>query len=575
MGFVADPQPDPQSPAPAAPAMTGHFQPDLDHVITEQTRKAEEHQQIGSHTLFAFPRDPRTPHSIDIPQAGRLLKSGARGFVSSVAAMTGDTPEQIAARNKRIGLEQENRSGGDVAAEIVGGLVAPSPGKLPGTGTTLSAARAADKAAGTTLGQQTGSRIIQTLEKTLSRLPGGGAIVRAIQNQNEKLAQTTDDVVHQLSGGADTSAEGAGKVLEGQLGEAAQRMKNEAAGHYDEVEKLIPKSTQVGVKNTLETARKLTTPLEGAENVSARLIDPEIRAIREGLEKDIAANPLQALPYGTLKELRTRIGQMIDWGPFATDTKNGQLKQIYNSLTADMNVGASSVSKEAAEAVKKASSAYAKSKDEQAVLQSVINKAGGPEKVFTSLMSGTRDGATTLRQVLSSIDEPSRQILAASALQRMGKAVASSQNAAGTAFSAETFLTNWARMSPDARQVLFGSLPGNYAQNVSQLAANMQALRAYGKLIPNASNTAQALILSGEAGYALHSLLTGDLKTAGAFAGSAAGTMALAHALTNPQTVRWLANRTSQMLMSFAKGSAATQSGSPADIDPLGRAGGQ
>lgn len=583
MGFVADPQPDAQPTAPpiAAPpgapppvASTGHFQPDLDHVIGEQTRKAAEAQESGSHTLRALLRDPRTPSSVDLPQAGHLIKSGARGMVNTLAAVTGDNPKQIAARDKRLGLDEPAPTTGDKVVEFVGGLAAPSPGKFVGQGTTLSAARAADKAAGTTLGQQTGSKIIQTLEKTLSRLPGGAAIIRAVQRQNDKLAQTTDDVVHQLSGGADASAEGAGKVLKGQLKKASQRMKDEAAGHYDEVEKLIPKNTPVGVKNTLETVRKLTTPLKGAENVSAKLIDPEIRALREGLEKDLAANHLQSLPYATLKELRTRIGQMIDWGPFATDAKNGQLKQVYASLTADMNVGASSVSKEASAAVQKANTAYAKSKEEQAVLKSVINKAGGPEKVFSSLMSGTKDGATTLRQVMASIDEPSRQILAASALQRMGRATASAQNAAGTAFSAETFLTNWAKMSPEAREVLFGSLPGKYSQSVSQLAANMAALRAYGKLIPNSSNTAQALIFSGEAGVALHALLTGDLKMAGAIAGSAAGTMALSHALTNPETVRWLADQTSRMLVNFAKGSAAT-SGTTGDTDSLGRVGGQ
>lgn len=581
MPFVADQQPDAQpagqSPPPAAsggaapaapPAPVGHFQPDLDHVISEQTSKAAE-APPGHHTMRAILRDPRTPQSVDLPQAGHLLKSGARGLVNSFAAMTGDTRKQIEERDKRIGLDEPHPTRGDTLAEIVGGMAAPSPSKFPGQGTSLAAARAADKAAGTTFGQQTASKIIQTLEKTISRLPGGGAIVRAIQNQNEKLAQTTDTIVHQLSGGADTSAEGAGKMLKGQLRKASQRMKDEAAGHYDEVEKLIPQNTPVGVKNTLEAARKLTTPLAVAENVSAKMIDPEIKSIREGLEKDLEASHLQAMPYGTLKELRTRIGQMIDWGPFATDVKNGQLKTIYNALTADMNVGASSVSKQAAEAVKKASAAYAKSKEAQAVLSSVINKAGGPEKVFSALMSGTKEGATTLREVLSAIDEPSRQILAASALQRMGRATASAQNAAGAVFSADTFLTNWSRMSTEARAALFGSLPGNYAQNVSQLAANIAGLKAYAKLIPNASNTAQALIFSGEAGYALHSLMTGDAKTAGAIAGSAAGTMALAHALTNPETVKWLADQTSRMLMTFAKGQAGTSAGH-GDTDALG-----
>ena len=570
MPFLPDAQPDtPAGDTP--PVVAGHFRPDLDHVITTQADKAAA-APPGHHTAqaisdLAFPRDPRTPRSFDnLSTAVPVLKSGARGLVSALGAMTGDNSKQIAARNKYLGLEEANPTTGDKVAEFVGGLAAPSPGG--GLGGSLSAARAADKAAGTTLGQQTGSAVWQTLEKTLARLPGGGAIIRSIQSQNEKLGQTTEDVVHQLSGGADTSAEGAGKVLKGQLKVAAKRMKEEAAGHYDEVEKLIPKDTPIGVKNTLETVRKLTTPLPGAENVSTKLIDPEIKGIREGLEKDLEASHLQGMPYDTLKGLRTRIGQMIDWGPFSTNTRNGQLKDLYSALTADMNVGASGVSKEAADAVKKASTAYAKSKEEQAVLKTVINKAGGPEKVFTSLMSGTKDGATTLRQVLGSIDEPSRQILAASALQRMGRATVGAQDAKGAVFSADTFLTNWSRMSPEARTELFGKLPGNYAESVSKLTANMAALKAYGKLIPNSSNTAQALIFSGEAGYALHSLMTGDLKVAAGIAGSAAGTVALAHAMTNPETTKWLADQTSRILMQSVKGRAGS---SGDDADALGR----
>jgi hypothetical protein len=555
MPFVPDQQ------ATTPPATSGSFHPDVDQVIKDQTAKAAAAKPPGHHTSqaisgLALPADPRKPKDVDLEQAGRLLKSGARGFVSSLGAMTGDSPREVEARNKKLGLDEPQPSTGDKAAEVVGGLFAPSPGKFPGEAVSFMAARAADQAAGTTLGQQTGSKAVQMLEKTLARLPGGGALVRSVRNQNERLGQTTDDIVQNLSGGADTSAEGAGKMLKGQLKTAAKRMKEEAASHYDEVEKLIPKDTPIGVKNTLETVRKLTTPLQGAENVSKPLINKEIQALREGLEKDLEANHLQAMPYATLKELRTRIGQMIDWGPFSTDPKNGALKQVYNAITADMNIGASSVSKEAAAAVQKATSAYAKSKEEQAVLKAVISKAGGPEKVFNSLMSGTKEGATTIKQVLGAIDEPSRQILAASALQRMGRATAGAQGAAGTAFSAESFLTNWNRMSPEARQSMFGSLPGDYAKSVSRLAANIEGLKAYSKLMENPSGTAQNVLWGTEVGGALLSVLHGDPKTAAAIAGTAAGTAALSTALTNPETTRWLADQTSRLLMNYAKGQA-------------------
>lgn len=534
MPFVPDPQqPSPPAAPPGQPPAAGHFHPDPDQVIAQQT--------------------PKTASA----QPWHTLKILGGGLVGALGEMTGDKPEEIAARNKKLGLDEPATSAFDQGVGFLGGLLAPSPGSIGKAG-TLAAARVADKAAGTTVGQQTGSTVIQMIEKTLARLPGGGAITHAIRTQNERIGETSDSIIQNLSGGADTSATGAGRVLKSQLGAAAKRMKEEAGSHFDEVERLIPKETPVGVSNTLETLKKLTMPTAGAENVSQKLINQDIVAIKGALEKDLASSHLQAMPYNAVKELRTKIGLQIDWGPFSTDPKNGQLKLIYNSLTADMNIGAASVSPEAAASVQKANAAYAKSKEEQKILSSVLKKAGGPEKVFSSLMSGTKEGATTLKQVLTAIDEPSRQVLAASALQRMGRATAGVQDASGALFSADTFLTNWNKMAPEAREALFGSLPGNYSQSISQLTANVAGLKAYAKLLPNNSNTAQAL-LWGETGSALMAVMTGHYQIAAAAAGSVAGTYALSSALTNPQTAKWLAAETSKLLLNATKGTAGSR----------------
>jgi hypothetical protein len=357
-----------------------------------------------------------------------------------------------------------------------------------------------------------------------------------------------------LAAGADTSATGAGKVIKDQLKVASQRMKATAAEQYSEVEKLSPPDTKVGVKSTLATLRAFTTPTPGAEQVTAQMVDPTLKAMREGLEKDASTLNMDALPYSALKELRSKLGNMIEWGPFATDSKNGQLKKVYEALTADMNTGAAQHSEAASAAVAKANANYAASKQQQDILKTVINKAGGPEKVFSALISGTKEGASTLTQVVSALDGPSRQILAASALQRMGKAAPGAQGAAGDAFSAATFLTNWNKMSPEARNVLFGQLPGDYAKHVSQLAGNVESLKAYEGILANPSGTGHAVLWGGEVGAAMMSLMTGNFHTAAAIAGTVAGTAAVSAALTHPATAAWLARKTGVLVISATKG---------------------
>jgi hypothetical protein len=536
------PQAAPVSGAPAAPSIDA---PNRGHIIWDPPTKDA--------------WDTNAPIEADIygeQSKYHTLKAVARGFFGAAGAMTGESPAAIEGRNKKLGLEDPYATRDDWFAQIAGGFAAPMP-SLPGGG-ALSTARAAD-AAGGTLGLQTGSRVIQMLESTLARLPGGGSIIRALKGQTDRAAHTSEDIGHKLSGGADASATGAGSTLKGQLGKAAERMKAESATHYDEIEKLIPPGTHVGVSATLSMLREITSPVAGAEATTATLVNPKLAAIRQGFEADIKAAGSESLPYSVLKKLRTKIGEQIEWGPFSTDTANGQLKRLYSSLTADMSNGAASVSPKAAAAVRAANTAYAASKEEQKVLNAVLQKAGGPEKVFASLISGTREGATTIKQVLTAIDQPSRNLLAASALQRMGRATPGAQDAAGGVFSVETFLTNWNRMSGEARQALFGQLPGNYAASVTQLAQNVERLKAYQKVLPNASNTAQAALWGGELASGITAVLTGNVFLAAKIAALPAGTKLLSTAMTNPQTVKWLVTETSKLLPPVAQAGTAAQ----------------
>jgi hypothetical protein len=137
----------------------------------------------------------------------------------------------------------------------------------------------------------------------------------------------------------------------------------------------------------------------------------------------------------------------------------------------------------------------------------------------------------------------------------MGLATVSKQGVERTVYSADTFLTNWNRMSNEARQEMFGGIPGGYSQDITTLARNVEVLKNYARILPNNSNTAQVSIFAGELGTALGSLITGTLaghpvigaSVAGAALSQAAGTHVISTALTNPETVKFLVRRTGQL----------------------------
>jgi hypothetical protein len=262
------------------------------------------------------------------------------------------------------------------------------------------------------------------------------------------------------------------------------------------------------------------------------------------------------LTYGAVKDIRTSIGSQLDRGVFQTDVPTGELKALYAALSADMTRGAAAVGPDAAKAVRFANERYGEISRQRELIDDVLKRAGGiggPENLWNALMNSGKErgwggGATLIHNVMGMLDEPTRQYLSASALQRMGMATAGKQGVEREVFSADTFLTNWNRMSDAARQEMFGGIPGGYSQQITQLARNVETLKRYAGILPNTSNTAQVAVYAGGATLGLQALLTGNFKEAAGIAGTIASTHALSLALTNPDTVRWMVGQTSKLI---------------------------
>lgn len=165
-------------------------------------------------------------------------------------------------------------------------------------------------------------------------------------------------------------------------------------------------------------------------------------------------------------------------------------------------------------------------------------------------MAGTKDGATRLRSVMQSLEPEQQQVVAATVFKRMGHATAGNQNASGDIFSPETFLTNYNRMSPEAKSALFDRVPGlrEQADNLADVAEN---LREGSKVFKNASGTAAAEnqthtmrdmivggLMTGGGAEGYHQLGPKGIALAAAVPATAYGA---ARAMTSPTVVDWAA----------------------------------
>ena len=479
---------------------------------------------------------------------------------------TAPTGQAIASASGGASAEAAKESGigplGQVAAGLAGAL---APSGLAGL--VRVAARGGDAgrksmlatieafrqsgAGSPTVGQATEGRFARGTEALLGRAPGGaGVIARTGEAQQAGMGQRVQRIADSLS--TRSSPEQAGRAIEnGVMGPGGfmARFRKTANGLYNRVDQFIPPDSPIPVTNAKATLDKLASPTPGAVETSRVLASGKVADLRGALDADLQASLAAAgrgeLPYAAVKALRTRLGDIIADSAFATDVPTKQLKQVYGALTDDLTAAAVATGNpQALEAVKRANSFYRAGMNRMEVLERVVERNGGPEKVFAAAMSGTREGGTTIRAVMQSLPEDGQKQLASAVIRRMGRARPGSQDELGDVFSSETFLTGWDSLSKEAKSTLFGRFGPGYVRDMEQIAKATANLREGAKVFSNPSGTAQGTVQATTAGALMLGILSGNAPAVAAIGGGVAGSNGAARVMTSPRFVKFLARQT-------------------------------
>ncbi len=388
------------------------------------------------------------------------------------------------------------------------------------------------------VGQATKLNFVQGMENLLSKFPGGQGVFRKfVENQQNQIAQNT---------ATGRTAEQAGRAItKGVTGEGGfiERTKAQWLKLDDAVAQKIPQGTSVGISNTVQALDDLTKPAYGAEKTTAALVNPKLAELRQNLAVDIEKNN-GLLPFPALRAVRTQIGSMLD-DSLVSGVPNGQLKKVYGALSKDIETAATQLGAGQEFARQ---SAYYKARMERidGVLNKVLGKNKTDAEVFNAFNPKGPDESSIVRSVMRSLNPEDKKIVSEAVVQRLGRAAAGKQDATGSVFSTETFLTNWNKMGPGAKAQLFPDVLQR--RNLDALANVADDLRAGAKVFANPSGTAGATAPYGM-GYLAASgavdLATGNIPMAvGKFAtagGLIGGSYVGAKMLTNPKVVDWLA----------------------------------
>lgn len=489
---------------------------------------------------------------------GGQLGAGVGTQVASAAAGTGAAG---VAREEGVG------PGGQLAAGLAGGLAAPAA--LYGAGAATrgllrggeqgrqTVARNLDEfqRAGTTptLGQATERPVLQGLETVMSQSPGGaGVMARRAAGQVDDISGEVGNIVGRLSpnAGALEAGEAVTRGLEG-FKAGVKRVQGQL---YDRLDDYIPQAAPVQVDRTRQALAALNSDIDGAPALSQMFKNSRIKGIENALLSDLdsgmtsygaqASRRASTLPYESIKKLRTLVGKEIDNTNFTSDVPRDKWRAVYAALSDDLGDAAERAGPEAYDTWRWANQF---TRDQVGRLDDLASIAGRdtPEKVFNAAIAGSQDGDTMLRRVVSAIPKENRRELAAAVIQRMGRATAGNQNEVGDVFSTSTFLSNWNRLSPQARETLFGRVDDpkllSQLENLAKVSTN---IRDGSRYLANPSGSGPAAARQALLGAAALAGLTGNAGALGAIGGGVVGTNLLSRALTNPNALMRLARPT-------------------------------
>lgn len=401
------------------------------------------------------------------------------------------------------------------------------------------------QALGTTpsVGQASGNRLVQGVENVLAGGPtSAGVMTRFAERQADDIGEGLQTMAGGIS--RNPSAERAGRAIERGVDTFNGNVGATRRALYWQADQFIPDATQTPMQNTLRTAVALTTPDPQAAATTGGLIQPGIAALRQNLEADLAANGGQ-LTYGALRRIRSEIGEQIgNASPLNPPADIRELNRLYGALSEDMRAAARSQGPEAVAAANRANNYTRASAERLDAMRRVVEKAGGPEKVYSAVMSGTRDGGTTLRSVMQSLPPDGQRAVTAAVIRRMGMANPGVQDAAGEVFSAQTFLRKWNDVSPEAKRALFDRFGPGFTRDVDRIASVAQNIRDGARVFANPSGTANRAAAMTYGGSLVASLFDPSLVTTGGLVAGGIGSNVVARLMTNPQVVRQLARAT-------------------------------
>jgi hypothetical protein len=415
----------------------------------------------------------------------------------------------------------------------------------------------------TTMGQATGSKFLQGVEQTISNYPGGATVIADFgESQQRAIGTKVAQMAKDLS--PKSSPKKAGMAIE----EGAEAFRQRSIGKggtsdqmYSKARKSIPQGQTVVLDDTISALDDLTKPLPGLEKASAVATNEKISAIAKAIKDDIAnaASKGEAgIPFESVENFRSIVGDLAGESLFNPTLSKAKLDRLYGVLSEDIKKSLANNPK-ALKDWNAATNYYYKAKSWLDDIGAELDKAGGPEKIFTGLVTGVSDGATQLERVMRVLSPKQRKVVASAFLKKIGmKSKGADDTSLVEQFDTVTFLRNYNNLSKEAKRALFGrnQFGKTFADDMDAITKAAKNITESGAYLANRPGTARQVaagsvlstvfglpaFIGALSGGASPALTAGAISATKAAAFTVGGAYFVSKLMTNPKFVRWLAS---------------------------------
>ena len=567
--------------------------PDRANIVGSSEWLARKFNQIGMGAAINNPA-PQDATS-------RVLYSGGRGVGASVVPNP-RAPLSAAVQLTNAGMGAASGLAGGAVAEVApewGGVASmlPSLGVAGGAAAVQRAMRGGEagrqamaqriqdlKAGGIdspSAGLATGNRTVMGLENLLAQTPfSGGLYERAGQANIAGMKQKTDALRDSLS--TEFGPVAAGTAIQADLkGAFRDRVNATTRRLNDQVADKVGPDFYSYPQSALDSARGMSAINPAAPATSAALRNNRIAGIADDLAHDVLGTPMPGnplmneptryrradglvmdappgIPFSTLKNLRTSIGEEANSPAILGTPEGAQFKRLYGAMSQDMRQAVGAADRRAAGvdvgpltpaqqpatmALNRANTFYNHAATRAEELNGIANR-DTPEGAYGAVVNSLNSGPSQYSRLRGSVTADTRKIIAASTIDQLGTAKPGQQGAAGDAWSPRTFLTNYSKLYQNGGgEALFKRLPGGkaHAENLASIAKTADMLGVASKVWANPSGTAPALTARGT----MYTLTAGAFLQPMVAASTAAGLLGARQVsqrlLLNPKFVDWLA----------------------------------